>query len=127
MRRGEIRLADLEPVRGAESNKRRPVVIVSNDGANARAESLGRGVVTVVPVTSKVTRVLPFRQFSTPTGPAWHARPKPRRNESGPLTCGASERVSDSCHQRSLWNSMTPCGCILACDESFQALNFQRP
>lgn len=61
MRRGEIRFADLEPVRGSEANKRRPVVIVSNDGANARASALGRGVVTVVPVTSNVARVLPFQ------------------------------------------------------------------
>lgn len=61
MRRGEIRLADLEPVRGSEADRRRPVIIVSNDGANARAEQLGRGVVTVVPVTSNVSRVLPFQ------------------------------------------------------------------
>ena len=61
MRRGEIRFADLEPVRGSEANKRRPVVIVSNDGANARASTLGRGVVTVVPVTSNVARALPFQ------------------------------------------------------------------
>ena len=49
MRRGEIRLIDPEPVRGAEANKRRPAVIVSNDGANMAAQRLGRGVVTVVP------------------------------------------------------------------------------
>jgi len=61
VRRGEIWLVDLEPVRGAESNKRRPVVIVSNDRANARAAQLGRGVLTVVPVTSNITRVLPFQ------------------------------------------------------------------
>ena len=61
MGRGEIRFADLEPVRGSEANKRRPVVIVSNDGANQRAATLGYGVVTVVPVTSNVTRVLPFQ------------------------------------------------------------------
>lgn len=61
MRRGEIRLADLEPVRGSEANKKRPVVIVSNDGANTRAEALGRGVVTVVPVTSNVARVFAFQ------------------------------------------------------------------
>ena len=41
--------------------KRRPAVIVSNDGANATAAQLGRGVVTVVPVTSNVTRVFPFQ------------------------------------------------------------------
>jgi mRNA interferase MazF len=61
MRRGEIRLVDLEPVRGAESNKRRPAVIVSNDGANSTAESLGRGVITVVPVTANTARVYPFQ------------------------------------------------------------------
>ncbi len=61
MRRGEIRLVDLNPARGAEANKRRPAVVVSNDGANATAERLGRGVITVVPVTSNVTRVYPFQ------------------------------------------------------------------
>jgi mRNA interferase MazF len=67
VRRGEIRLVDLEPVRGSEANKTRPVVVVSNDAANRRAESLGRGVVTVVPLTSNVTRVLPFQVLVEPT------------------------------------------------------------
>jgi mRNA interferase MazF len=61
MRRGEIRWVDLDPVRGAESSKRRPGVIVSNDGANATASRLGRGVVTVVPVTSNTERIHPFQ------------------------------------------------------------------
>jgi mRNA interferase MazF len=61
MRRGEIRLVDFEPARGSEANKRRPAIIVSNDGANATATRLGRGVVTVVPVTSNVERVYPFQ------------------------------------------------------------------
>ena len=61
MRRGEIRLVDLEPRLGAEAGKRRPGVIVSNDGANATAARLGRGVITVVPVTSSVARVYPFQ------------------------------------------------------------------
>ena len=61
MRRGEIRLVDLDPVRGSEANKRRPAVIVSNDGANTTAERLGRGVITVVPVTSNIARVHPFQ------------------------------------------------------------------
>ncbi len=61
MQRGEIRWVDLDPVRGAEADKRRPAVIVSNDGANATATHLGLGVVTVVPVTSNVTRVHPFQ------------------------------------------------------------------
>jgi mRNA interferase MazF len=61
MRRGEIRLVDLDPGRGAEASKRGPAVIVSNDSANATATRLGRGVVTVVPVTSNVARVYPFQ------------------------------------------------------------------
>ena len=61
MRRGEIRTVDLEPVRGSEARKRRPAVIVSNDAANLPATRLGRGVVTVVPVTSNIDRVYPFQ------------------------------------------------------------------
>ena len=61
MRRGEICEVDLEPVRGSEANKRRPAIIVSNDAANATAAGLGRGVVTVVPVTSNIRRVYPFQ------------------------------------------------------------------
>jgi mRNA interferase MazF len=61
MRRGELRLVDLDPARGSEANKRRPAVIVSNDGANGAAERLGRGVLTVVPVTSSIDRVYPFQ------------------------------------------------------------------
>ena len=52
---------DLDPVRGTEANKRRPAVIVSNDGANRAAQRLGRGVVTVVPVTTNASRVYPFQ------------------------------------------------------------------
>ena len=61
MRRGEIRLIDLEPARGSEANKRRPAVIVSNDRANTSAQGLGRGVITIVPITSNVARVFPFQ------------------------------------------------------------------
>jgi len=65
MRRGEIRLVEREPARGAEVNKRRPAVVVSNDGANVAAARLGRGVVTVVPVTSATERVYPFQVLLT--------------------------------------------------------------
>jgi mRNA interferase MazF len=61
MLRGEIRLVDFDPTRGAEANKRRPGILVSNDGANSTAERLRRGVITVVPVTSNTTRVYPFQ------------------------------------------------------------------
>lgn len=61
MRRGDVRMVDLNPVRGGEADKRRPAIVVSNDAANATAERLGRGVVTVVPITSNVKRVYPFQ------------------------------------------------------------------
>jgi mRNA interferase MazF len=61
MRRGEIRVVDFNPARGTEAKKRRPAVIVSNDGANAVAARLGRGVVTVLPITSNIRRIYPFQ------------------------------------------------------------------
>lgn len=69
MRRGEVRLVDLEPVRGSEADKRRPAIVVSNDRANAVAERVQRGVVTVVPLTGSTTRVFPF-QVHVPAGRA---------------------------------------------------------
>jgi mRNA interferase MazF len=73
VRRGEIRLVDLDPVRGSEASKVRPAVIVSNDAANGAAVRLGRGVVTVVPVTSSVDRAYPFHVL-LPAGPTGLAR-----------------------------------------------------
>lgn len=61
MRRGEIWTASLDPAQGSEANKRRPVVVVSVDAANAAAERTQRGVVTVVPITSNTARVYPFQ------------------------------------------------------------------
>ena len=61
MLRGEIRVVGLDPVRGSEASKRRPAVIVSDDGANTSATRLQRGVITVVPVTSNVARIYPFQ------------------------------------------------------------------
>lgn len=61
MRRGEIWLVDLDPAQGNEANKQRPAVIVSNDRANSSAITLGRGVVTVVPITSNVAKIYPFQ------------------------------------------------------------------
>ena len=63
MRRGDIVAVDLERVRGAEADKRRPAVVVSNDMANATARRIGRGVITIVPVTSSIRRVFPFQVF----------------------------------------------------------------
>jgi mRNA interferase MazF len=61
MRRGEIRIVDLDPARGSKAAKRRPAVIVSNDGANSVAARLGRGVITVLPIATNVRRIYPFQ------------------------------------------------------------------
>lgn len=64
-----------------EANRRRPAVIVSNDNANATAARLGRGVVTVVPVTSNTTRVFPFQVLSPlpKRASTWIRKPRPNR------------------------------------------------
>ena len=56
-----VGVIDLDPIRGTEAKKTRPAVIVSNDGANGTATRLGRGVLTVVPVTSNVEHIYPFQ------------------------------------------------------------------
>jgi mRNA interferase MazF len=61
VRRGDVYLVDLEPVRGSESTKTRPAVLVSNDAANRAAERDQGGVLTVVPVTSNVRRLYHFQ------------------------------------------------------------------
>ncbi len=61
MRRGEIHFVNLDPAMSGEANKRRPAVIVSNDGANVVAERVAQGVITVVPLTSNTSRVYPFQ------------------------------------------------------------------
>ena len=50
-RYGEVWIADLEPVVGAEIGRRRPVLIVSNDANNRYAAT-----VTVLPITSAPAR-----------------------------------------------------------------------
>jgi mRNA interferase MazF len=61
MLRGEIWQVDFEPSQGSEASKSRPAVVVSSDRANTTAARLGRGVVTVVPITSNVVTVYPFQ------------------------------------------------------------------
>ena len=88
MRRGEIRMVDLEPTVGAEANKRRPAVIVSNDGANGVAHRLGRGTVTIVPVTTNISRVYPFQVLlrARLTGLAEHSKAQAEQVRSVDIT-----------------------------------------
>jgi mRNA interferase MazF len=66
LRRGQIVRVDLDPARGSEAARTRPVVVVSNNTANAAALRVG-GVVTVVPLTSNTARIHDF-QVLLPAG-----------------------------------------------------------
>lgn len=66
IRRAQIHWVDLDPAQGSEAATRRPAVVVSNDRANATAENLGRGVVTVVPLTTNTSHVFPFQVLVEP-------------------------------------------------------------
>jgi mRNA interferase MazF len=61
LRRGQVVLASFDPAAGSEARKTRPAVIVSNNTANAVASRSPRATVTVVPLTSNTTNVLPFQ------------------------------------------------------------------
>ena len=61
VRRGDIWMVDFSVPIGSEAAYRRPAVVASNDSANRSAADTGRGVVTVVPITSNLRRVYPFQ------------------------------------------------------------------
>ncbi|MBN2176055.1 MAG: type II toxin-antitoxin system PemK/MazF family toxin [Demequinaceae bacterium] len=61
MLRGDIRWADPGPATPGEAAWRRPAVVVSNNGANAASVRSGRGVVTVIPLTSHTATLHPFQ------------------------------------------------------------------
>lgn len=61
MKRGDIYYANLSPVMGSEMGKRRPVLIVSNDISNSAATT-----VTILPLTSNLSRVYPFEVLLNP-------------------------------------------------------------
>ncbi|MFH1257701.1 MAG: type II toxin-antitoxin system PemK/MazF family toxin [Candidatus Micrarchaeota archaeon] len=54
--RGDVVLANLEPVRGSEQGKTRPCLIVQNDTANKYSNTT-----IIVPITSKI----PDREYPT--------------------------------------------------------------
>ncbi len=63
MKRGEIYYANLSPTVGSEIDKRRPVLVVSNDANNRAANT-----VTILPITSNVTRVYHTRGVTKSRG-----------------------------------------------------------
>jgi mRNA interferase MazF len=63
--RGSVVWAEFGQAVGSESSKRRPAIVVSNNGANLSAWQGGQGVVTIVPLTSASRRRYNF-QVSIP-------------------------------------------------------------
>lgn len=94
MRRGDIYMVDLDPVRGSEANKTRPAIIISNDAANTTAARLGRGVVTVVPITSNIERVYAFQVLlrAEATG-----LPRDSKAQAEQVRSIAVNRIGDQC------------------------------
>ena len=85
MRRGEIYYADLSPTVGSEINKRRPVLIVSNDANNRAAAT-----VTVLPITSNVSRIYPFEIALLPRE---SGLPKPSKAQAQQIRTISKERL----------------------------------
>jgi len=93
VRRGDVVWVDLDPAQGAEASKLRPAVVVSNDGANTTADRLGRGVVTVVPVTSNTERVYPFQVLIPTERSGLPRESKAQAEQVRALTVGRVRRV----------------------------------
>lgn len=74
MRRGDVYWVDLDPVKGSKANKTR--------AANRAAARSGRGVVTVVPVTSNVDRVFSFQVLLPATNAGSLSTRRHRQNNS---------------------------------------------
>jgi mRNA interferase MazF len=55
IKRGEIFLVNFDPTVGAKAKKTRPALVVSNDTNNAHSP-----IVSISPITSKVTKVYSF-------------------------------------------------------------------
>jgi mRNA interferase MazF len=86
MKRGEIYYANLDPAVGSEANKRRPVLIVSNNINNRAGD-----VVTVLPITSNVSRVYPFEVLLLQ---AESALPKDSKVQAQQIRSLAKQRIS---------------------------------
>lgn len=86
MKRGEIYYANLSPTVGSEIDKRRPVLVVSNDANNRAANT-----VTILPITSTVTRVYPFEVLLNPEDSALS---KPSQVQAQQVRTISKQRIS---------------------------------
>jgi len=86
MKRGEIYYANLSPTVGSEIDKRRPVLVVSNDANNSAANT-----VTILPITSNITRVYPFEVLLNPED---SGLPKPSKVQAQQVRTISKQRIS---------------------------------
>jgi len=86
MKRGEIYYANLNPTVGSEIDKRRPVLVVSNDANNRAANT-----VTILPITSNVTRVYPFEVLLNPED---SGLPKPSKVQAQQVRTISKQRIT---------------------------------
>jgi mRNA interferase MazF len=89
MNRGDIYFADLSPTVGSEINKRRPVLIVSNNANNRAANTI-----TVLPITSNVSKIYPFEILLTPQQ---SGLPKPSKVQAQQIRTISNERIIGKC------------------------------
>lgn len=61
MKWGSIVRVDLNPVIGSEANKIRPALVVCNTRAITAAQRTGRGVISVLPITSNIEKIYAFQ------------------------------------------------------------------
>lgn len=87
MKRGDIYYANLSPVMGSEMAKRRPVLIVSNDINNSAATT-----VTILPLTSNVSRVYPFEVL---LNPEISGLTKPSKVQAQQVRTISKQRITD--------------------------------
>jgi mRNA interferase MazF len=86
VKRGEIYYANLSPVVGAEMDKRRPVLVVSNDANNRAGDT-----VTILPITSNVTRIYPFEVSLNPED---SGLPKPSKVQAQQIRTISKQRIN---------------------------------
>ena len=77
IRRGEVFLVNFDPTLGAEAKKTRPAIVVSNDINNAHSP-----IVSIVPITSNVTRIYSFEVEIPPNTGGLRSRSKVMVNQT---------------------------------------------
>jgi len=88
MKRGEIYYVNLDPSLGSETAKHRPVLIISNNINN----QVG-AIVTILPITSNVTKVYPFEILLQPVE---SGLPKPSKVQVQQIRTIAKQRINSS-------------------------------